>query len=344
MKALAIDELERLIEQRQVQAMYRAILKDDDEEDDSDDDQMEMLIDLGLQQAYEKALSSRYMFPRKPYRKGNAADVFMKDLQTEDNEDGTPPWLNEDEFLQKYRMHRDSFNLLVDKIKDHPVFQNNSHKPQAPVAWQLMVFLFYIGKANSGASNPTLRHVFGIGRGTAETFKRRCIKAIRSLRDEAIQWPDETERLLISARIWQRYQWLNCVAVADGTLFPLMVEPQSIDAPNYHGRKFQYSMSCLVVNDDTKRIRYYLSGFPGCAHDNRVYRNSDLAERPNEFFGNHQFLVGDSAYANSKTVVSSFKKPKGHQLTEEQEAFNFVVTQLDHFRVIRAKHLQGIAT
>ena len=67
----------------------------------------------------------------------------------------TPPWLTQEEFLEKYRIHRDSFHLLVDKIRDHSVFQSlHGKKKQKPVAFQLMVFLFCVGTSGSGSRNP----------------------------------------------------------------------------------------------------------------------------------------------------------------------------------------------
>ena len=78
----------------------------------------------------------------------------------------------------------------------------------------------------------------------------------------------------------------------------------------------------MIVNDDNKKIRYYLAGYPGSAHDNRVYRKTDLFRREAEFFRNNFFLLADSAISNSGSVVASFKCPRGHILTEEQEKFN----------------------
>ncbi len=163
-------------------------------------------------------------------------------------------------------------NNLVGKIIRHPIFQSTSaRRPQRPVAHQLMVFLHYIGTSGSGASNPRLRQMFGIGRGTAEDFKKRCITAIRSLGLEAICWPNEDERKDIAKRIFNEYDWINCIGVADGTLIPLTYAPQSKDSPDYHGRKHPYSLSIMIINDDTKKIRMYRSGNPGSVHDSRIY-------------------------------------------------------------------------
>ena len=71
-----------------------------------------------------------------------------------------------------------------------------------------------------------------------------------------------------------KYDFINCIAVADGMLFPLTQAPQSDDAPDYqHGRKYQYSLSVMIVNDDNKEIRYYFADYPGSAYDNQVNKN-----------------------------------------------------------------------
>ena len=165
--------------------------------------------------------------------------------------------------------------------------------------------------------------MFGIGRGSAELYKCHCVKAIRSLGPDAISWPDETEREEIAKRIMAEYGWLQCIAVANGTLFPLTYAPQSKDAPDYHGWKHMYSLSVMIVNDDQRKIWAYLSGHPGSCHDSRVYGAMPLATDPESFFsGQKYFLLGDSAFTNCASVVTSFKVPRGHALTPEQEAFN----------------------
>lgn len=101
---------------------------------------------------------------------------------------------------------------------------------------------------------------------------------------EILSWPEE-ERERIAWRVNTKYQIPNCIAVANGTLLPLLDEPQTFDAPDYHEQKFPYSLSDVLVNNDQWYIRYYLSGFPGCAHDNRVYNATKLAKDPQAYFG-----------------------------------------------------------
>jgi DDE superfamily endonuclease len=222
-------------------------------------------------------------------------------------------------------MHCESFHRLLSMIKDHPVFQSDGTKQQEPVAHQLLVLLLESG---SGANNPTLRNMFQIGRGTPEEYKRRCIKAIRSLRDSVIHWPDQNKRPIIARCILHQYNWPNCIGVVDGTLFPLGNDPRSEDAPDYHGRKFLYSMSTIIVNDDTKRMRHYLAGFPGSTHDNRIYSNTELFNYPDKYFGDNYFVLGDSAFENTNTMVTSFEKLSRESLSKEKEGFNTYVGRL----------------
>ena len=337
-----IQQLEDEISQRQEAAMLRLVTQDDSDDSGNSSDNssatLEDLYDASLTLLYNRVVSTRYVESRAPLRINNCRHVFERDLQRE--EVGIPrPWLGEDEFLHKYRMKRESFDLLLELIEGHAVFQRTSRRiQQAPVAWQLLVFLHYIGCSGSGASNPNLRNMFGIGRGTADLYKRRCVTAILSLRERVIKWPDVDERKEIALRINLKYDFLNCIAVADGTLFPLQYAPQTVDAPDYHGRKFAYSLSVMIINNDNCKIRAYMAGFPGSAHDNRVYRNMPQAQSPLDYFGRAYYLVGDSAFTNLSTVVSAFKKPAGRVLPREEERFN---TLLGRLRV-KSEHTIGI--
>ena len=343
LKRKVLDQLDGLKEQLQVQHhLYQTpgLLSEEmpgDSSDSSLDSTNSLREDLlmsnqvaidQLETLEEVGETKRYLFGRRPYRKGFSKTVFERDLQHDEEDDNSPPWLTDEEFLQKYRMHRENFLQLVGLVKDHPVFQSGIYKKQSPAEWQLLVFCFFIGRSDNGASAPQMRNTFGISRGTANNYKKRSCIAIRSLKEALVYWPDKSERAQISTRIFARYSWLNVIGIADGTLLPLTTCPRTIDSPDYKGRKGQYTISTLFINDDKKRVRYYLSGFPGCAHDNRVWRSSLPFNHPQEYFGKHYFLVGDSAYLNGDQMVSSYKKLSGQQLPRDQEQFNTLMGKL----------------
>jgi hypothetical protein len=276
---------------------------------------------------YQYLLSQRYLLPRPQYRNVAVRDQFEFDLKSENDEEedeGTHFFLNKNEFRQKYRMSRESLSKLTDLIKDHRVF--NPHlrtRPQTNPKHQLMCLLVYLSTEGSGASNPGLRSMFRKGRGTYENFKRRCVDAIIDcLGKQYLNWPVEGERNEISRRFKDDYDWPNCVGVVDGTLLPLAFPPETDDAPDFFGRKYRYSLTVLVVNDDKRRIRYFLAGWPGKTHDNQVFRNSKLGMNPENFFNHNQYILGDSAFEAQWFCIPAFKKPAGGQIEQHRSRFN----------------------
>ena len=292
--------------------------------DGSDDESVAEDVDLlnaSLIDEYQELLSKRYSF-RGSYRKARYSR-FVDDLETNENNNGAAPWLTDKEFLQKYRMSHESFLKIVDLIKDNDIFKQKARgRKQVSIQYQLMVLLKYLGTEGSGASNPGLRNTFGIGRGTAEKYRQRVVHALLMLSDRVIIWPDANERRCIAARMQNEFKFPNCVGLMDGTLFPLRTRPEREDAPDYSGRKYQYSLSTLIVCDDQRLIRYYLAGWPGSAHDNRIFRNSRIAQHPDDFFSDLEYLLVDSAFEASPFIIPAFKKPQNLPMPREQEVFN----------------------
>ena len=169
-----------------------------DVEDEDEDD-----LDETLALALHLSESKRYHQSRKTYRKGRSF-LIHDDLLDEDDS----AWLNEVEFKQKYRMSRSSFRSIVSLIQDHPIFlveEGMKGRKKPSVESQLLVLLKYLGTEGSGSSNPDLRNLFGLGRGTVQRYCNRALKAILSLRPSTITWPDEEERQQIARRILKNF-------------------------------------------------------------------------------------------------------------------------------------------
>ena len=63
----------------------------------------------------DRVSSTRYL-KRDTYRTSTDY-IFERDLRTESYSDGPPPWLTEEEKINKYRMCRHSCHLLVQKLR-----------------------------------------------------------------------------------------------------------------------------------------------------------------------------------------------------------------------------------
>ena len=124
----------------------------------------------------------------------------------------------------------------------------------------------------------------------------------------------------------------------DVTLIPLAEKPVR-DGEDYYSHKGRYGIAAMIVCDGQKRVRYVLAGPPGCWHDARVFANSALARRTQRYFSTDEYLLADSAYTPSPTIVPAFKKPPGASgLSEMQMRFNRCLSNAR----VRVEHCIGI--
>lgn len=293
-------------------------------EEDEDEDDFDEFVAVRLHEAE----TTRYHAPRGPYRKSNRSCRFEEHLD-DDESDDHQPWLNENEFRQKYRMSRESFHEIVKLIENHPVFHKRARskkrkkgKAQRSPSHQLMVLLKFLGTEGTGGSNPDMRDIYAIGEGSVQNNRDRAVTALRSLKNQVVTWPDEEERKVISRRIFKEFGWPNCVGIADGTLFPLAFRPTSEDAADYSGRKYAYSLNAMIISDDQRLIRMFLAGWPGSCHDDRVFKKLKLSLNPLRYFSPREYLLGDSAFTNNWFIVSAYRKPFGMVLPRAHEYFN----------------------
>ncbi|KNZ46191.1 uncharacterized protein VP01_7484g1, partial [Puccinia sorghi] len=51
-----------------------------------------------------------------------------------------------------------------------------------------------------------------------------------------------------------------------------------------------------LVCDVNKKFTSYLAGYPGSCHNSYVFSNIKIAQHPEKFFDQNQFLLADSAH------------------------------------------------
>jgi hypothetical protein len=260
--------------------------------------------------------------------------TFEDDLHV--NEDGSH-WLNDAEFKRKYRCTRATLDKITTTIEDNPVFAGGSRgTKQIPVKHQLMVLLQFLGQESQ--TNESQRQTFKTGYGTNNEYRKRVVQALIDIRKEWIHWPNEEERQQIAQRIEDLFHFPNCAGMMDGTLLPLGFEPTSDDAADYHGRKFPYSLTVLIINDDKRRIRAYLSGYPGSTHDNRLWRNMKQNHRSDKYFSPPEYLLTDTAFEPSNHCIPAYKTDAAFHHNPDKVKFN---EALSSPRVI-TEHTMGL--
>jgi DDE superfamily endonuclease len=298
---------------------------DDDDSDDSDDSEDDISVSDNtvptLITHFSMTIQNRYLERGKYRSAGNR--VMERDFGRSPVKE-KPFWLNEDEFRQRYRMNRDSFQAVLDSIKENPIFVSVGKRKQRPVGHQLAVYMRFIGNSGTGSSAASLRNDMEFGFGSSYQYVRRVVKAINSSLKDHYSWPDPTERKSIANFFEEHYNLPFCVGIIDGMLHRLATKPQSSDAADYHGRKGD-TLSTLIVSDHKRRIRYYQAGWPGSAHDNRILRTSRLSCRFQEYFTPEEYMLGDSAFTNRSFVVTTYKEVSGHMLAHHKRKFNEIV-------------------
>ncbi|KAI9918726.1 hypothetical protein PsorP6_011996 [Peronosclerospora sorghi] len=115
----------------------------------------------------------------------------------------------------------------------------------------------------------------------------------------------------------------------NGTHVVLYKRP-SYQGEEYFNPKHSYSLNVLGISDPHGCIRYAYVRFPGSAHDTRVFIYTPVAQTPNVYFRDDEYILADTGYPSSSNVVPTYKKTRarlGWQEREARERFNTAVAQ-----------------
>ncbi|KAA1096576.1 hypothetical protein PGT21_021202 [Puccinia graminis f. sp. tritici] len=276
----------------------------------------------------EQLSSARYSVPRVPRPRIATISKTYEVLTS----------TSEEVFMIYARMTRKSFFSLSDAIKNHYIFYNNSTNPQAPAEMQLLVALSHLGLYGNGGSPHVLAQYYNISVGSVENYTNRCIFAIiETLEAKHVYWPNAEQRANFTSTLKGNTVFDGCIGFVDGTIFPLASAPTK-HKEDYWMRKMVYAVNSLIVCNWQRRVIYAVHGWCGSAHDQRVYKNSQLYQHPHRFFSPGEYLIADSAYTSTRTVVPAFKRAPGQPLPPDKQKFNF---ELSHNRVI-VEHTIGM--
>jgi hypothetical protein len=168
--------------------------------------------------------------------------------------------LPRDEFRQAFRMNKDTFNYILNKIEAHQIFQPSGAHKQQPVWIQLLVTLERFGFDGNASSVGKIARNMGIGRGTVLLYTTRVIEALLSLQSQFIKWPNVRERRKISKYFDENHKLKGAVGIVDGTFVNLCRKP-TIDPETFWSRKQKYSMNIQVVCNQKREIIYYQVGW-----------------------------------------------------------------------------------
>ena len=152
-----------------------------------------------------------------------------------------------DLFRKAVRVHPFTFDRLVERIENHPVFHNNSNNPQLPPATQLAIFLNRAGHYGNRSGSHDIADWVGMSTGTVENCTKRVMVAILQLHDEVFGPPsrEDSDRSKAYVASVTCPAWSCGKLTGDGTLFPLYERP-AIHGEAWKDRKSNYSINAQV--------------------------------------------------------------------------------------------------
>jgi transposase len=231
------------------------------------------------------------------------------------------PILTEERFKSEIRISRNGFQEILRNIKNHPVFTNNAFNKQLSIYDQLSITLYRFGRYGNGASTRDIASHFGLGEGTLNLCTNRVIEAIIDLAPRYLQWYSPSEKENTKQQIKLAKDFQHCLGFLDGTTIILDFKP-GIDSEAYYNRKSRYGLNTQVVCDWSGRIRFLFVGYPASVHDSRCIGYSNLTTNPHQYFDDMEYILADSAYTLSNTIITPFKHPLAS--TEPYATFNYL--------------------
>jgi len=143
-----------------------------------------------------------------------------------------------------------TFDSLLDKICDDPMFHNNSENNQLPVDLQLAITLFFrFGHYGNVVSIQKVGLWDGVGGGTVDLCMWRVMMALCSecFHHITMAWPNEAIKEW--AKEWVEahscYEWRDGWCMVDGTLVPLFCRP-GFFRNTWFDQKSNYSLNVQV--------------------------------------------------------------------------------------------------
>ena len=172
---------------------------------------------------------------------------------------------------------------------------------------------------------------FGVGASTACEKVNEAMKYLITTKKHMLNRLQERRNLKeIIDGFSNKWNFPQCLGAVDGTHIP--IKASLIHHTDYFNRKLYHSIILQAICDSECRITDVFAGWPGRAHDSRVFGRSKIGQRVTNgtlVVGDtlntegqiiQPFLIGDSAYPLCKHLMKDYA---GCKLPPEKEYFNY---------------------
>ncbi|KAL1493603.1 hypothetical protein ABEB36_009303 [Hypothenemus hampei] len=223
------------------------------------------------------------------------------------------------------RMKKETFQKLLTVILEndiHSLIKKKYRGGNYPVHPEkgLLMCLWYISKPD--ALN-IIAEAFRVLPSTVMRVINSFLYVIKCLKQKYIFWPKTEEEYQEVANGFNRYP--GTIGAVDGCHINIKVPVNQHDS--YADRYLLHSINLMAICNAKKIFTYIFVGFPGSAHDSRVFSNSlfvrNIEQHGKEIYFPHDYhIIGDSAFPLSTWLM----KPYTNARTEVQKYHNYVLS------------------
>lgn len=260
-----------------------------------------------IEAARDRVLSQRYLSrPSNHARRlitRNQLETRLKELFQ----------LPTQEFAKILKVTPDGFRVILDLIKDSPVFRPNptSTHQQYPVDQQLAVALHRLGSGSSQIAVNTIAHEYGVSSGTVTNYVNRVLEAVYLIRADHIAWPTEDQQGDIASSFATRTPFSRCIGVVDQDFITLEFHPGPRQEPE--------TFHTLAVIDDQGCFRYVNCGWTEGAEESISWRPL--------VFGPQTYLVTSNRLMGTPQTVPLYGGAAASHTSADKSEFNTRATQ-----------------
>ncbi|KAL9934373.1 hypothetical protein V8E36_006829, partial [Tilletia maclaganii] len=206
------------------------------EDNDTEDDLSRHI--LLAARFYDSLSALRTLHPRRDKRQTVKLHVQLQQLRVS----GSPSDIRT--FRRLVRVLPEAFDHLVSILTPHEIFANKDpRRSQAPVAEQLAVTLYWLGRNGNGGGTEDVALACGCVEGSVHLFVRRVVDALYDARGPALCWAGQEERQEAQNWVAQRVgcpEWAHGWCMTDGSQIPLAFAPsKQAHQKEYFDRKNQ---------------------------------------------------------------------------------------------------------
>ncbi|TGZ45962.1 uncharacterized protein [Temnothorax longispinosus] len=230
------------------------------------------------------------------------------------------------QWLESFRMRKDTFNKLCDIVKRElepkPIFLK-SREPLS-VQKQVAVALY---KLASCAEYRVVGNIFGIHKSTVKKCLYKVVNAINNvMMADYLHMPNEFEAVEIANNFEKRSHIPQIIGCIDGSHIPILAPADGYR--DYVNRKGWPSYNLQAVVDDKCRFRDICIRHPGNTHDAAVFKDSNLYKNVHTLIPQSSknidgmevpyLIIGDPAYPLLPWLIKGYPG----SVTPEQDSFN----------------------